>query len=145
MKKIYLFIALIIGLNINLNASDIKEKLTETVRGKVIDSYTQLPLPGANIKVIGSDPIIGTATDGNGNFVIENIPIGRVSLGISYMGYQTKIIDNLVVVTKKETNVTIELTEQAVSMEEITVKAQSRKNESINKMASVSNNYKLKR
>ena len=138
MKKIYLFIALIICLNINLSASDIKEKLTETVRGKVIDSYTQLPLPGANIKVIGSDPIIGTATDGNGNFVIENIPIGRVSLSISYMGYQTKIIDNLVVVTKKETNVTIELTEQAVSMEEITVKARSRKNESSNKMAPVS-------
>lgn len=126
------------SLFINVSASNATDNLKQTVRGKVLDAYTLLPLPGANIKIIDSNPIIGTATDGNGNFVFKNVPVGRVSLEISYMGYETKTIDNLIVVTAKETNIMVELTEQAVSMEEITVKARARKNEPINKMASVS-------
>ena len=47
------------------------QALTQTVRGKIIDQDSRMPLPGANIVVIDAKEFLGTSTDIDGNFRIE--------------------------------------------------------------------------
>jgi hypothetical protein len=37
---------------------------TQVIRGQVTDKQTNTPLPGATIVIMGSDPLIGTSSDG---------------------------------------------------------------------------------
>jgi TonB-dependent receptor len=57
-----------------------------TMRGKVVESGSQGPLPGANVLLQGTN--FGAAADINGNFVIRNIPAGEYTIAISYIGYE---------------------------------------------------------
>ncbi len=59
--------------------------LNQTIRGTVIDKNTQAPLPGAKIILLNSDPVVGTPTDIDGKFKLENVPIGRVGIIGSYI------------------------------------------------------------
>jgi outer membrane cobalamin receptor len=56
------------------------------VSGKVVDSDTNEPLPGATILVQGTDE--GVVTDFDGNFSIQSATAGT-TLVISYLGYET--------------------------------------------------------
>ena len=60
-----------------------------TVKGVVVEAGTDMPLPGANIIIVGTDT--GTTADFDGNFVIE-VPAGKQTIKISYLGYDTKVI-----------------------------------------------------
>src|SRR5690625_1615607 len=57
-----------------------------TVEGKIVDENGE-PLIGVNIQLKGSNK--GTATDFDGNFILEDIDENAV-LVISYIGYQTQ-------------------------------------------------------
>ncbi|SHH72797.1 SusC/RagA family TonB-linked outer membrane protein [Wenyingzhuangia marina] len=59
------------------------------VKGTVVSSEDNMPLPGVSIVIKGKS--IGTITDFDGNFIINNISIGE-SLELSYLGYTTKIV-----------------------------------------------------
>ncbi|NOX85008.1 MAG: TonB-dependent receptor [Chlorobi bacterium] len=133
--KIYcLFIVfLVVGFQ-----SSAQEPLTQTIRGKVIDKDSRVGLPGANIILVGTKPPLGTSTDENGNFVLKNVPIGRQSLQISYTGYQTVVLPDIVVRTGKEPVLAIELQEEVKSMREVEIVARQRKDQPINPMAMVS-------
>src|SRR5690554_7059170 len=56
-----------------------------TVTGSVIDSETQMPLPGANIIETGTKN--GTVTDFDGNFNLD-VDVNSGSVTISYLGYE---------------------------------------------------------
>jgi hypothetical protein len=113
------------------------QKLTQTVRGTITDNDSKLPLIAATVIISGSNPIIGTTTDVDGNFRMENIPIGRITLQISYMGYESKIISNIEVNSGKEVFLTINLQESAVKLDEIVVSGR-KKGEAINDMSLLS-------
>jgi len=43
----------------------------QTIRGKVVDKETQMPLPGANVRILGdSTGKSGASTDADGKFRI---------------------------------------------------------------------------
>ena len=56
------------------------QKLTQTVRGTIIDNDSKLPLVGATVIISGVNPPVGAATDDKGNFRIEKVPVGRITL-----------------------------------------------------------------
>src|SRR6056300_969233 len=56
------------------------------IGGKVVDSDSKEPLPGATILVQGTDD--GVVTDFDGNFTIQSANAGS-TLVISYLGYET--------------------------------------------------------
>ena len=111
---------------------------TQTVRGTVVDKVTQTPLPGASVIILNSKPIIGTTTDSDGEFKLENIEVGRISLQITFIGFNPANYNNLLLSTGREMVLNVVLEEQAFLTEEVVVKAEQRKEESINKMATVS-------
>ena len=132
-KLLFLFVA--VSLTIIINASD---EFTQNIRGRVFDNVTGVPLPGATVVLLDSNPVIGTTTNSDGEFVLENIPIGRVSIEISFIGYQKSVINNVLLNSAKELNLDIKLVESVIEVEEVTVKAFKRKDRTVNDMAMVS-------
>lgn len=128
----------LIFLSFNVAYPQTRQKLTQTIRGEVVDKETQMPLPGVNIIVVNSNPQKGTVTDENGKFRLEEVEIGRQAVQVSSVGYKTQSFDNIVLVSAKETILRIELEEAVTSIDEVVVKANARKDQAINKMASIS-------
>jgi len=110
----------------------------QVVRGKVIDADGKTGLPGANVILLGSDPLIGGTSDSEGSFRIEKIPVGRHSFKVSFMGYKSVVIQEILVSTGKETVITVALEEYVLTADEVEVKASVRKDQAINPMAMVS-------
>lgn len=114
------------------------QRLTQTVRGTIVDVDSKLPLIGATLVIAGSNPLIGTSTDVNGIFRFEKIPLGRIALKLSYIGYEPKTITDIVVNSGKEVVLDLSLQESAVKMNEAVVKAYRKKGEAINEMSQLS-------
>ncbi len=75
---------------------------TQVIRGKLIDTDSKSPLIGATIRVLGSDPVLGNVTDINGEFRIDRVPLGRVNLMVTYIGYEDRVIPNVLVTAAKK-------------------------------------------
>jgi len=95
---------------------------TGTISGIVTDSLTGNGLPGVNILIQGTSR--GTATDLNGFFVLKVSP-GVYNLVISYIGYETKKIENLKVEATKKINLDIKLNPAQIEGEEVVITAQA--------------------
>ncbi|MBL4624548.1 MAG: TonB-dependent receptor [Flavobacteriales bacterium] len=118
--------------------TSIAQQPTQTVKGKVVDQDSEIPLPYVNIILLNTDPIISSITDDKGNFLLENVPVGRYSLQASFIGYESAIIKELIVSSAKATYTTISLKESSVTLGEVVIKARLDKEKPLNKMATVS-------
>ena len=59
------------------------------ISGLVLDTNAE-PMPGANISF--KNRSIGTISDGDGKFMMENLSPGSYELVISYIGYKSLVI-----------------------------------------------------
>ncbi|MFT4644453.1 MAG: hypothetical protein ACI8ZX_000856 [Planctomycetota bacterium] len=84
-----------------------------SIRGKVVDSETNQGAIGASVWVETPEKI-GVATDLDGNFKLENIPAGKITINCSYLGYETYTSSPITLSTGKELVLTIKLNEQIV-------------------------------
>jgi hypothetical protein len=134
MKKI-ISTTLIIAVFTTLTFS---QNLKQTVRGTIIDNDNKLPLIGAMVIIIGTDPLIGTATDVNGIFRFDNIPVGRIAVKLSYLGYEPKTISDIVVNSGKEVVLDLSMQESVTKIDEVVVKAYKKKGEAVNEMMQLS-------
>lgn len=136
--KEFLKLALIVITLFYASYSWAQDKFTQNIRGTVVDEISKEPLFGANIVIENMEPFLGTSSNENGMFNFENIPVGRISIKISYLGYYTKSLSNLNLGTGKELVLNIALEEAVIQGKEVEVVAQQDKSEAINRMASVS-------
>ena len=113
-------------------------ELTQTVRGVVRDTDSKAPLPGVTVLVLEQANTLGATTNTEGIFVLKNVPVGRVTLQLSFVGYQTKTLPNTVVYSGKETFVEAQLSETATELSEVVVSAFATPGEPLNEMALVS-------
>jgi hypothetical protein len=114
-------------------------ELKQTIKGTVSDVANGLPLPGATVAIVGSNPLIGTVTDANGRFKLANVAIGRVSLRISMIGYAAKTLPEILVSSGKMTDLSIALQEELVTAGEVVITAeQKNKNIAIDDFTTVS-------
>ncbi len=113
------------------------QNLSQTIRGTVIDKHSQFPLPGASVVVITHN-YLGIATDVDGSFKLENIPVGRHSIEISFIGYDPVFLNNVVLNSAKELVLNIELAESVKKLAEVKIVAEKEKAKAQNKTATVS-------
>jgi hypothetical protein len=114
------------------------QNLTQIVRGTIVDVDSKLPLIGATVIIIGTNPLIGAATDANGEFRLGKIPIGRIAVKISYLGYETKTISDIVVNSGKEVVLDFSMQESVIKIDEAVVRAYKEKGVAINDMSQLS-------
>ena len=114
------------------------QDITQTIRGKIVDIESKFPLIGAHVVLISDTAkFVGTTADIDGYFRIEEVPLGRHTLKLSYLGYRDRIIPNIIVNTGKEVVLNIEMEESVVKIGTVEITA-SRKGEVINEMSTVS-------
>eukprot|EP01035_Chromulina_nebulosa_P068483 gene68483-93847_t len=95
-----LIISLIVLLFSTLTANS--QTATQTIRGTVLDKVSQAPLIGALLIVQDITPTIGTTSDENGNFTLKEVPVGKRTIKVTYMGYKEQLLQNLTVNAGKE-------------------------------------------
>jgi len=94
---------------------------TGKISGKVTDENGE-PLIGANVLIDGTSQ--GSATDFEGYYSILNVRPGTYTLSFRYIGYQTKIIQNVVVNADKTTNIDVTLNSEIIEGETVTIVAE---------------------
>jgi len=96
---------------------------TQTIKGIVTVKSSGLALAGVTVKLTSADQVRATSTNTNGSFHLTRVPVGRQILEISYTGFQTVVVSDVLVTTGKETEVNIELEPQSKQLKEVVVNA----------------------
>jgi hypothetical protein len=131
-----IFIVILLYLNVFAMQS---QNLSQTLKGTVTDKETRIPLAGANITEINSNPPNGTTTDASGNFRLKT-GIGRISVRITFLGYEDVVLSDILVGTGKEVIIEAELQEKIIKTSDVVVSAGRDGSRSINQMATISTN-----
>ncbi|MDR2809606.1 MAG: TonB-dependent receptor [Tannerellaceae bacterium] len=92
-----------------------------SLRGKVVDTENK-PLAGADVRIV--DTRLGVNTNMKGEFVLEKLSQGEVSVAVSMLGYATNVIPVELKEGRNELNFQLEIT--AIALEPVTVTAQQR-------------------
>ncbi|MDJ1468454.1 TonB-dependent receptor [Xanthocytophaga flava] len=97
------------------------QQSTQTIRGKITDAASKMPIVGAAIMVLGTNPPIGTSSDADGSFRLSNVKVGRASLKITFVGYEDLFLADVIVNAGKETILDLSMTESLHTLNEVTV------------------------
>lgn len=115
-----------------------KAQLSQTIRGTVTDKETTTEMIGATVVVLTTEPVKGTATDANGNFRIEGVPVGRHTIKITFMGYKELVIPDVIVNSAKEVVLKIAMEEAVAETDEAVVTAKGDPSKTNNELVQVS-------
>ena len=111
---------IVIALLFILTCTNTYSQQTSNITGRVTDEATGLPIAKVAVAVINDESIIaGSKTKADGFFSITEVEVGEYSIRLNLVGYNTLLIDNIVVVSGEPTDLRIEMS--IVSTEEISV------------------------
>ena len=130
MKKIVIYVFVLFSLGLSAQ--------TGTIRGVVSDRQSEVPLLGATVQLLSGNGETGVITDFDGRFVLEEVPLGRQSVRVSYIGFETITIPEVQVTSGKDVFLTITLTEAFSQLEEVVLTGNTNKDQAINELATVS-------
>ncbi|MGC9363606.1 MAG: carboxypeptidase-like regulatory domain-containing protein [Fidelibacterota bacterium] len=116
MKQYFVIIALFFA---TIAQAEVPAPQLGGIRGVVIDSHTEQPLPGVNVYILDSG--IGTATDAEGRFDLEKLAPGSYHVCFEMMGYKPQTKLNLPVSPDRYLELTIRLQQTVLEMQDIVV------------------------
>jgi hypothetical protein len=109
----------------------------QNIKGFVVDQSIKLPLKSASIFLEGMIASQVVA-DSNGFFIFRGVPVGRYALKISYVGYKSVYLNNLVLESGKELFLSVEMEDEVKRDEEIIIRKGVNKSRPLNDLAIVS-------
>ena len=124
MKKTQIFILI-------LSLFAVKIYSQNLISGKIIDGEFNEPLPFANILIRSSSNesnIAGTTSDLDGNFAIEDLENGTYYIEVSFVGYDTKRINELELTGNNDNAIDVTLFPSSNALEEVVVTTTVREN-----------------
>jgi hypothetical protein len=89
------------------------------LKGRVIESLSNEPMPFVNVVVSGT--LIGAVTDDNGNFQINGLKPGFVRVQASFIGYHSALSPEIEISNAKVSFVEISMEKRDAEIEEVTV------------------------
>jgi hypothetical protein len=114
------------------------QSLTQTIRGRVVDAELKFPLPGASVMLVAGDAVVnGSTTDPQGEYRLDNVPVGRHAVRVTFLGYKEAVLNNIIVTSAKEVILNVELQASALNLEGVEITA-TRTGQVQNEMATVS-------
>ncbi len=93
--------------------------------GKILGTVKSddgMALPFANVSILGTP--YGSMSNQSGEYIIDFVPIGTYVVQVSYMGYESQRVDNVVVNADRSTEVYFTLVEQVLKAAEVVVEAE---------------------
>ena len=118
MKK-YIIILLTLG-SFSISIAQTQDNNGGSIKGKIVSENADEPIPFASIRLTGAKS--GTIADENGHFVIVNLADSTYSIVISYTGYSTFNLDNLVIKNAQSIDIgDIKLKNNSVSLKEVVI------------------------
>ncbi len=114
------------------------QQSVQNIRGTIRDEASHTPLPFCSVVLLNTNPAITATTDNSGEFALKNIPVGRYDVQISYVGYESTVIREVLVTSAKEIVLDVSLQENAMQLDAATIKQKINKAQPLNKMATVS-------
>lgn len=115
--KAFILLATFIGISI----SGLSQR--GVIEGKITDSKSGSQISGVSIEVAGVKTV-ASAIDGRFSFTL---PVGKYSLKLSSVGYQSKLVDDVEVVANQTANIDIVLEQVSKNEEAVVVRSSVRK------------------
>jgi len=92
---------------------------TGIVEGEIIDATTGEVLPSATISIVGTT--MGAIADIEGRFTLNDIPAGTYSIRVTLIGYNEKVLTDIVIGPVRPAKVIIELFQTTIKLKKSTV------------------------
>jgi len=127
-----------LGLLFSLPSLGMGQSGTQTVKGVVVDQSNQQPLTGAAVVLKSADSYVGTATDLEGRFELREVPLGRQTIELTYLGYETREVRNFLVTSGREVFLEIELRRATLEADEVIVRPLRSDSDPLNEYATLS-------
>lgn len=97
------------------------QPLQSVVKGRVVESVTGFPLPGASVRIEGAPQ--GTVSDQEGYFRIDGVAVGRITVLVSFMGFEPVVMKDLQLSPAKELVLSVSMDEAMNTLQEVEVTA----------------------
>ena len=138
MKRLFLGAALAMLLTPAVTVGQVNQtnQTTQTVRGQVCDVASGEPMIGVTITV-ENGTTLATISDTEGNFVINDVPVGRHSVRATFIGYEPVLLKEQLVTSGKELVLTLKIRESISELGEVVIKPRVNKQLPLNEMAQV--------
>ena len=104
-----------------LGLASVSAQSVGSIEGRVLDEGTQEAIIGANVVVDGTS--LGAATDIEGFFRIDRVPLGTYLVRVDYIGYAPRLVGDVVVKPSRPTLLSIEIQESVIELEAAVVVA----------------------
>ena len=112
-------VVILLGFFFFLSNIVLAQQPEQTIRGQVVDAVTRYPLSGANVRL--RETSMGTSTDEDGRFILQNVAVGRYRLQVSHIGYQSKVLPNVLVDAGKMLVLEITLDEKVTTLDAVEI------------------------
>ena len=136
MKRMFLGAALMMLLGATEMMAQVSQTAKQTIRGHVCDVASGEPMIGVTITVENGSTL-ATVSDTDGNFVINNVPVGRHAVRATFIGYEPVLLKEQLVSSGKELVLTLRMCENVAELGEVVVKPRVNKQLPLNDMAQV--------
>lgn len=107
----------------------------QNIRGTVRDVTSDTSLAFASVELLNTVQPTAVLTDSLGQFIFRDIPVGRYSLEVTYIGYDPVILPEILLTSAKEVVLDIALQENLTHLGEVVVRPKINKAQAINTMA----------
>jgi hypothetical protein len=108
----------------------------QNIKGSVTDRDSKKPLQGATVNIAETANTV--LTDGLGNFILKNIPTGRIRIQVTYTGYQSYLSDYIILNAAKESELDVEMEEEKKQLEGVIIKTIRNPKQPVNRYTLVS-------
>lgn len=98
------------------------QEIRQNIRGSVTDVLTGEILPGALVRLIDQSEAV--VSDEQGQYVIS-VPLGYHQLEVSFLGFQSRIYNELLVTAGKEVVFNIQLERSSIALDDASVSARA--------------------
>lgn len=126
MKQLFVLITILFTAPCTTIAQS-NQSLTQTIRGTVTDKSSGSPVPGATVLVDATRQ--GTTTGDRGQFTLSSVAIGRHTVSVSFIGYETALVKEILVTSAREIYLEITLTENTTELSEVVVRPEINKSD----------------
>lgn len=134
MKQLLFFFVFLI-----YSASIFGQELVQNIKGRITDLQSGAPIPGVMVQLLAGDSTNATMSDLGGNYKLQQVPVGRVSILFQLMSYENVLQPNLVVTSGKELIVNVSMEESVNELDEVKITIRKNSSEANNENVVISN------